>query len=335
MTEGVATQRAGRGWSGRAVAVALTAMVLMLTGTNADDRVRPAAPNPRVPNRITGSGGFPTLREAMGLDAFTGVRAPTKWIGLTRLLAVHASESNDVWGLFQSDVIGDREDLWVVPFDGTTWGSPFFTDEQGDAHEFPDWYDRFVLNPRLRVDSDGDGWSDLVEARLGTDPKNPDTDGDGVIDSQDANPQASPRALTDEERVLATAYEAWAKEQKPSYAPVVVTLPQGVDRLELHGTPWLMIVRKPEERTPLALHVGYGTTGVGFPVWWLGLPGWDSGKSARNVQGVRWGNTSHTAAKIEIGGYAVGSGSFWYTVSAWKIGDHWHAEADHHWCTDF
>ena len=41
----------------------------------------------------------------------------------------------------------------------------------------------------LRKDSDGDGLSDLIEARLLTDPKAPDTDGDGISDGEDPLPQ--------------------------------------------------------------------------------------------------------------------------------------------------
>jgi hypothetical protein len=40
----------------------------------------------------------------------------------------------------------------------------------------------------LRKDSDHDGLTDLVEARLGTDPHRADTDGDGIPDSRDTNP---------------------------------------------------------------------------------------------------------------------------------------------------
>lgn len=38
------------------------------------------------------------------------------------------------------------------------------------------------------VDSDKDGVPDIAEATLGTDPKNPDTDGDGINDLQDKDP---------------------------------------------------------------------------------------------------------------------------------------------------
>ena len=44
----------------------------------------------------------------------------------------------------------------------------------------------------LRKDSDGDGLTDALEKRLGTDPMKADTDGDGIPDGQDANPLAMP-----------------------------------------------------------------------------------------------------------------------------------------------
>jgi hypothetical protein len=50
-----------------------------------------------------------------------------------------------------------------------------------------------TVNPKPtspEVDSDTDGLSDQQEEILGTDPHNPDTDGDGIIDSKDPNPLA-------------------------------------------------------------------------------------------------------------------------------------------------
>ena len=41
----------------------------------------------------------------------------------------------------------------------------------------------------LRKDSDGDGLTDIVEAKFRTDPNNADTDGDGVLDNLDMNPR--------------------------------------------------------------------------------------------------------------------------------------------------
>ncbi|MBX2797477.1 MAG: VCBS repeat-containing protein [Myxococcales bacterium] len=48
--------------------------------------------------------------------------------------------------------------------------------------------DKEKPEPPIVLDSDGDGISDEREARLGTDPNNPDTDGDGVWDGVDADP---------------------------------------------------------------------------------------------------------------------------------------------------
>jgi len=42
--------------------------------------------------------------------------------------------------------------------------------------------------PQQQKDSDGDGWTDAFEIGQGTNPNNPDTDGDGIIDSKDPEP---------------------------------------------------------------------------------------------------------------------------------------------------
>jgi hypothetical protein len=55
-------------------------------------------------------------------------------------------------------------------------------------------------------DSDGDGWTDLEEGRLGTDPHNPDSDGDGIPDGRDVCPlYAAPGVVDDSSMVLQTA----------------------------------------------------------------------------------------------------------------------------------
>ena len=44
----------------------------------------------------------------------------------------------------------------------------------------------------LRKDTDGDGWTDIEEQRLGLDPKRADTDGDGIADGRDVCPDYAP-----------------------------------------------------------------------------------------------------------------------------------------------
>ncbi|WP_342304066.1 hypothetical protein [Methanolobus sp. ZRKC5] len=50
------------------------------------------------------------------------------------------------------------------------------------------------------LDSDRDGLYDFIERRMGTDPFNPDTDGDGIIDSEDDDPLVSYMSVVDEDR---------------------------------------------------------------------------------------------------------------------------------------
>jgi len=60
--------------------------------------------------------------------------------------------------------------------------NPLLADTNGDGT--PDGF----LGSFTSIDQDGDGLTNAQEAALGTDPRNPDTDGDGVIDSLDAFP---------------------------------------------------------------------------------------------------------------------------------------------------
>jgi hypothetical protein len=83
--------------------------------------------------------------------------------------------------------------------DGDGVGDPCDTgDNDGDgmADEFELAHGLDPLDPRdAPLDPDADGLTYLAEARLGTDPNNPDTDGDGVIDSEDPAPLTDPKVL--------------------------------------------------------------------------------------------------------------------------------------------
>lgn len=70
----------------------------------------------------------------------------------------------------------------------------------------------------LQRDSDGDGLTDLVEARLLTDPQQKDSDGDGLGDAQDALPQVSSRGASLREAGPLSAflvYLRWEADPQP------------------------------------------------------------------------------------------------------------------------
>jgi hypothetical protein len=74
----------------------------------------------------------------------------------------------------------------------------------------------------LRRDSDHDGLSDLVEARLLLDPRSPDTDGDGVMDGNDPTPRLDDRlASTPNAEFYNAFFENFASGQKQPPALIV------------------------------------------------------------------------------------------------------------------
>ncbi len=60
---------------------------------------------------------------------------------------------------------------------------------------------------KIIQDSDGDGLTDIVENKLMLDPYNPDTDGDGIIDSEDKNPRF--KSIKTDKSIL---YESFIEE---------------------------------------------------------------------------------------------------------------------------
>lgn len=67
-------------------------------------------------------------------------------------------------------------------------------DSDGDGMDDA-WEQQYGLSSQSGIDADWDndldGWTNLVEFQNGTHPLNPDTDGDGIIDSVDPDPTAS------------------------------------------------------------------------------------------------------------------------------------------------
>lgn len=124
------------------------------------------------------------------------------------------------WALTEIAWYGCANDLWLIkkkPGDDT-WQGPWFTgfqaeglpmigvQERGFADTSPyslriaddgihiissdGAIDRLISPEALTNDSDDDGLYDVEEQRFGTDPRDDDTDGDGLIDGLDINPLA-------------------------------------------------------------------------------------------------------------------------------------------------
>ncbi|MEZ5337460.1 MAG: hypothetical protein R3F46_04275 [bacterium] len=75
-----------------------------------------------------------------------------------------------------------------------------------------------VSLPALAADADDDGLSDIAEQLLATDPRNPDTDGDGLGDREDGAPLCNPRWMGQAERGVARALEYFFNgEQRDSW----------------------------------------------------------------------------------------------------------------------
>jgi hypothetical protein len=100
------------------------------------------------------------------------------------------SQPNPYFGKWDSDseINGDPNNIKVIEENETVNNVvleiPFFNntfDSDGDG--VIDLYD--VDSNDIYSDSDGDGVSDIVEKSNGTDPLNPDTDGDGINDNED------------------------------------------------------------------------------------------------------------------------------------------------------
>ena len=70
--------------------------------------------------------------------------------------------------------------------------NPFWDTDVGNTSSVPDasWVVRLGIQYKIHEfekDSDDDGLTDVREAQIGTDPNNPDTDGDGLLDGEEVD----------------------------------------------------------------------------------------------------------------------------------------------------
>ncbi len=183
------------------------------------------------------------------------------------LLATLKDPKGRTWVLFRSSALGNYTDLFIVERHGAEWGKPLFTGacaqkSEWDSRPQPDtfrgikitdlitteWIKIFPDDPTIHKDSDGDGLTDLVEERFGTDPTRVDTDGDGLSDAVDPCPKAPPRRLGDTEKILSTCIEAWFFGETSPYPAALVV--ENVKPFELYGYPGTLVWQQTNTKKP-------------------------------------------------------------------------------------
>ncbi len=226
-----------------------------------------------------------------------------------KFLSFSTDSAGVKWALIEWDALGAPNDLWVVHWSGKHWVDPVFTGvttywphsqtglplEGDETHEKEmsaliggkGWVKKFVANPTLTQDSDHDGLTDVVEAWIGLDPKNADSDGDGILDGVDKNPTARAHPMSEDDLAMQAVMNM---ECLSSFAPNrnhMIGLPEGVEPFEIESCTGPVYLQKPPARYPKA-------TGKLFGHWFTIKPG---------VKHIGTGGNEVVVTVQESGGY--------------------------------
>lgn len=184
--------------------------------------------------------------------------------------ATYTDANGTVWGLVDWGGLADPNDLWLVRRTSNQWVDPVFTGYNAywDTLEFGmisrteriedeaklsslikggGWVKELIGNEALRVDSDGDGLSDVAERTLRLNEKSADTDGDGLSDSVDKNPHTARSKLSETQRVLKGAFDAMAVGMQATEI-AFVALPDDVQPFEVTTWPRLVLPAQLESK---------------------------------------------------------------------------------------
>jgi len=132
-----------------------------------------------------------------------------------------ASASGGALLLFHDARLGGHKDLWVVEmaadgrpkapaaFVGASAEGPIKASLNGEVLviERTSGGPLQLSLPDIGKDTDGDGLPDLVELRLRTDPQKPDSDGDGLLDSEDSAPNGAAKAKGEQDEIVASIFK--------------------------------------------------------------------------------------------------------------------------------
>ncbi|MCO5296998.1 MAG: PQQ-like beta-propeller repeat protein [Fimbriimonadaceae bacterium] len=238
------------------------------------------------------------------------------------------------WVLFQSGALGNYSDYYMAEKIGSKYGEALFLgfydgrtwDKEApkEYRKIPmaklvatEWIKMFPEDPEVRKDADADGLTDLVEARLGTDPKSLDTDKDGLRDDVDPCPNAAPRALGDREKIVAAAVAAQFFENDWG-VPAVISVDH-VEPFEMAGYPEPLLWAVGRREGSLGSMYGGGVNSIAFgPV----IRDFDQevAKDADWLEISADGKTAHTM----ISRYSGGLNGEGVEVVLRKVGDEWY-----------
>lgn len=262
--------------------------------------------------------------------------------GGPRQIATGKDSKGKSWLLFETGVVGSFGDLWIARKEGDRWVDPVFTGvntsrvsqfvsrRTGPPKEDPKikallaggWLTSLVGNPKLRQDSDGDGLTDLVEARLGTDPRKEDSDRDGLPDGIDANPLAPARALNVGEQVIQAALEARFRFDKDR-VPGVLYFPKGFTPFEILGRGGVVVAvdeNKEKWSDPLSKQYEQGVGLIHFS------ERRDAGELPKLApltdRYIRW-NADRTEGTVTISNYYGGLNGTGYQVTVRRFDGDW------------
>ncbi|MEZ0325396.1 MAG: PQQ-binding-like beta-propeller repeat protein [Fimbriimonas sp.] len=252
---------------------------------------------------------------------------------VSRIVAKHGTGV----ALIQSGVLGNFTDYWLVTQKDGAWTSPVFTGLSesgistwvkpkrpepvvggftGPMLAKSDWF-KLLDNPALTSDQDHDGLTDLVEARLGTNAKAADTDGDGLGDELDPWPNVAPREQSDAEQVLAAAWEA-KYHFFEAESPALFTGPKDLKPFEMVGWKGPVIWRTQTDDHwghPLSWNYEHGIAIADFDQLDRTATAWEPSL-------IRW-NKDRTEAAVQISTYYGGLNGSGYLMTLKKFGTEW------------
>jgi outer membrane protein assembly factor BamB len=268
-----------------------------------------------------------SLAEVMQLSKLGQLPDADQDYPVSKLVATAKDAGGRLWGLVNSRAAGSQDDLWIVRSEGDHWVDPMLTTLTPKQLGKPENFLQYINDPKFRADTDGDGWTDLLEQRLGMDPKNKDTDHDGIEDAVDKNPLTKSRSLSETEQILSAAFEAHTWSPEPaSPTPALVTFPKGIVPFELIGSNWIILGKPSESKSPLDALYNHGPAFVGFGPPMLNFDG--SGYQPKDPNSTVLWNADHTRARVYLRTYYGGLSGTGDDIDLRKFGDDWVVVSD-------